>query len=400
MPLGQHYIVRSSPDGYVSVRVDGKVGLMSVDGEWLIAPEYEDLWCYSSPELNAVGGPFIVTETQDGDLARRELRSLWSRERINQVELSWCGIPRLTPFPVTPLASGGLAGYMNLQGEMVIEAQYLTAVAFVDGRARVGLTRDLVDTLCGTSGKEAVGQDEQLLESCEEVDRQEGWINAYIDEQGQVIGRIDYQSASDFSEGRAKVLRDGLYGFIDVNGVEVIPPRFIMAESFSNGAASVQLADDGHSAAFIDETGQVWFDGYCRVESFSEGLAAVVKNCRTMEGKGYIDRNGAYVIRGLSGGPFIGGSAWVHDTVVGGYGRIDKEGKWLVPYRLSREPDTRVVGFWSFGFGRFSIPSKDEEYDVAWINPEGKLIWPPGWDDPCYESGIVRWPEGACAATQ
>jgi hypothetical protein len=56
-----------------------------------------------------------------------------------------------------------------------------------------------------------------------------------------------------FSEGRARIRRDGRWGFIDRAGEVVIPPRFARAGSFRDGLARVRFADG--------QTGYVTRDG-------------------------------------------------------------------------------------------------------------------------------------------
>ena len=44
-----------------------------------------------------------------------------------------------------------------------------------------------------------------------------------------------------FSEGVAKVKRDGKCGFINKEGKEIIPPTYVNAESFKEGLARVKF---------------------------------------------------------------------------------------------------------------------------------------------------------------
>lgn len=58
---------------------------------------------------------------------------------------------------------------------------------------------------------------------------------------------------SYFSEGRARVRRDGRWGFVDRAGEPVIPPRFARAWDFRDGLARVRFSDG--------QTGYVTRDG-------------------------------------------------------------------------------------------------------------------------------------------
>lgn len=64
------------------------------------------------------------------------------------------------------------------------------------------------------------------------------------DEENQFVQYVDvqykYTEVYSFSEGLSLVVRDGLYGFVDKTGVEVIPCQFNSASSFKEGLALVK----------------------------------------------------------------------------------------------------------------------------------------------------------------
>ena len=65
---------------------------------------------------------------------------------------------------------------------------------------------------------------------------------------------VDFQLADAFHEGRAAVRVNGLFGFIDVSGAMVIPPRYEQASRFRHGLAEVS---DGISVDLINKDGIV-----------------------------------------------------------------------------------------------------------------------------------------------
>lgn len=145
-----------------------------------------------------------------------------------------------------------------------------------------------------------------------------------------VILTVDYDTASNFSEGLALVSKDGKYGFIDESGEVVIPLQFdSMVYDFKEGLACVEI--DG-KFGFIDKTGNIvipcqYEDGYPYNYDFKDGLAPVKK-----DGKwGYIDKEGNTVI------PFIfyeakhfdGGLAPVKNDI-GRQIYIDRTGKKVI----------------------------------------------------------------------
>ena len=99
---------------------------------------------------------------------------------------------------------------------------------------------------------------------------------AYLDVEGRerIPFSAGWETGGDFSEGLARVRRDGLWGFIDAGGEVVIEPRFYFVEDFHDGRALVrnENADD----SYIDRRGERitdrWFD---YAEEFRDGYAVV-----------------------------------------------------------------------------------------------------------------------------
>ena len=95
----------------------------------------------------------------------------------------------------------------------------------------------------------------------------------FIDKSGNVVVPIVYDDAVFFSEGLARVEKNGKWWFIDKDGKIVIPIGYYYAWSFSEGLAEVRK--DG-KYGFIDKRGKVVVPiDYDLVMSFNEGLAMV-----------------------------------------------------------------------------------------------------------------------------
>ena len=111
-----------------------------------------------------------------------------------------------TTTPPVPFEDGGLHGYRDASGAVVIPARYALAGPFADGMAAVA--------------------------------NAEGW--AYIDTEGEVLVRpFVFDNGPDpFSEGLARFVEDGRYGFFDVRGAVVIPATFDWVEPFAGGTAA------------------------------------------------------------------------------------------------------------------------------------------------------------------
>lgn len=95
-----------------------------------------------------------------------------------------------------------------------------------------------------------------------------------------------------FSEGRAAIQINGLWGFVDHEGHLVIPPQFDDSESFIEGVADVRKSGAALSG-YIDLKGN-WAipPQYQTAFSFSSGIAAVVSHHMTYG----IDHNAKQVI--------------------------------------------------------------------------------------------------------
>jgi hypothetical protein len=162
-------------------------------------------------------------------------------------------------------------GYINKDGQWVIEPVYDEVGDFKDGFATVvlGKTRDVPNTKTG------------------KISTTGGKKTAYIDVRGEILGNTFFDSAYGFSEGLGSVGRgsereDRLWGFVDRSGNEVIPLKF----------------GPGLTSA---------------VDEFREGLAPALQG-NWREGKyGYIDKSGRFLIPPTysQAKPFFEGKAMV-----------------------------------------------------------------------------------------
>jgi hypothetical protein len=112
----------------------------------------------------------------------------------------------------------------------------------------------------------------------------------YVDRDGKLLIRPQFDVAEQFSEGLAHVSECGRHGFINWKGEYVIRPGYLNARSFSEGLAAVVFS---HRWGYIDR-----FDRYSitplfdEAHAFSEGLAAVLWRGRW----GFLDKSGRYAI--------------------------------------------------------------------------------------------------------
>lgn len=198
-----------------------------------------------------------------------------------------------------PAKKGGVWGYIDVNGQWIIEPQFLYCMPFHNGYAQVLLSNyenAYIDP-CGEIrikwGKEEVmGSFEDDIAIKYQVTEQDVILLDFLNAQGNVIatkipvdkssldtswyemeGQTVYFEHRCFSEGLLLASLDGKYGYLDMTGEWVIEPKYEDAQPFSEGLAAVCL---NGKYGYIDHSGnEVVPCIYERAQSFSEGLGAV-----------------------------------------------------------------------------------------------------------------------------
>lgn len=186
----------------------------------------------------------------------------------------------------------------------------------------------------------------------------------------QFIEKIrKYDKLGSYSEGLALAQRNKKWGYIDVEGNEVIPCQFDgeirggHGHSFSDGLAII-LKNGKHG--YIDKTGNIVIDAiYDEVGDFSEGIACVQKNYSN--NLIFIDKQGKE-IKHLSD-KFIWD--WNLDR------KLPKFRNGVCRVHVLRPKDERYEG---------------DFVDVIWINTNGEQVSPPHMEEE-NEDLILYWSE-------
>jgi hypothetical protein len=184
----------------------------------------------------------------------------------------------------------------------------------------------------------------------------------FIDAAGE---GTEWNESVFFSEGLCGVKKAGKWGYINTNGILVIPNQFDYARPFIEGLANVQL---GNQIGFINKTGQYEINPqFDQAGDFHEGLAAV----HTDSGWGFINKAGTYAInprfqsvdvRGFSDG-------LVGVCLAGKCGYIDHNGTFAI------RPQFDGAGTFSEGMASVGINGK-----WGYINIAGKVVINPQFD--------------------
>lgn len=264
-------------EGLVSVKLNGKWGYADSLGREVISPQYDEFilrdyyfkngYSVVKKEVNGsanIGlidksGKSVIPLTDKFDVLYDYCDGLIRTEKITVIE-------NLLSADM-PYSSYSDYGYINLRGETVIPLKYKNAGDFSEGLARV-----IEDVIGGKWG--------------------------YIDKKGKMVipSRFDY--ASEFDHGLALVGLNGDYGYINRQGVEVIPigkysfDLFYSVKHFGKDEYKPEKQKDGKWGV-IDKTGKVLIPFiYDEISEFTNGLARVKLNGKY----GVLNINGEFVL--------------------------------------------------------------------------------------------------------
>ncbi len=244
----------------------------------------------------------------------------------------------LTPFTegLARVKLEGKWGFVNQSGKEIIPLKYSLVLPFSEGRAGF-----------------YIGEESSIAR----LSFPWGILDKFGNE---VLSPSIYYNFESFSENRACVDKNLKSGFIDRNGIEVIPTQFDSVDSFKEGMARVGVAK---KYGFINRNGEAITPLYYDVctSSFSEGLAKV-------------ELSGKYGFIGIDGKKIIPVKyEWAWDfreglavaELNGGRGYINKISEFVI------SPDYRVALEFSDGL---AIVVKN--YDIAYvINQDNKEVF-------------------------
>ena len=148
-------------------------------------------------------------------------------------------------------------GYKDSTGKWAIPPKFNDAKNFEDGLARVQQGDKWITI--DTRGKE-VPEDKRKIRLLEPPSEglalaEDNGLLGWIDERGKPAFPFrKYDEAHKFSNGRARIKVDEMYGFLDATGKLVIPVQYWDASDFDHGLAFVQTRE---GSAYIDSAGAV-----------------------------------------------------------------------------------------------------------------------------------------------
>ncbi|MBI5326559.1 MAG: WG repeat-containing protein [Ignavibacteriae bacterium] len=199
----------------------------------------------------------------------------------------------------------------------------------------------------------------------------------FLNMKGETAIVCDCDKAKDFSDGMAVIMKyttdahdDMVYGFMNKDGKQIFPPKFIDASDFVRGMAYIL---DKDKRGYIDKTGNylIVLD-HAAGSQFHEGMAAVTNEHFK---NGFINKSGDLVIdyKFDEAGYFSEGFAVV--GTVGKYGYVNKKGELAInpvfDYAMPFKEDRAAVG------------KLDNSFRIHWgfIDKSGNIAFKALFDD-------------------
>ena len=251
-------------------------------------------------------------------------------------------------------------GYEDLEGNRVIDAEFLDARPFYNGRAAVRKPNA-------------------------------GW--SFIDKEGKEIEPIEYIEVGVLSEGLLSVMNNkGKWGYVNADFEPVLPFEYDGAGNFIDGYAVVMKIDKYQRWKYgvVDKTGkEVVPIEYDVLQGFFEGLAQVQKDGKL----GYIDLHNNEVLplgmeynllNNFHDGRAVCGKLNPPDYDFDSfkYGYIDKSGNEVIP-RIYDDADD-----FSEGLAKVGVGEKDSR-TYGLIDTAGNVVVPLVYEDVMYSEGVA-----------
>lgn len=264
---------REFSEGLAVVRINGKDGYINTSGEFVIEPIFERAWSFSNGRGRVLQ---FVKEKADylygfvNTKGQIVIEPQYIFARDFQEDLAGIAVEANKNIKM---------GFIDKEGKVVIKPKFSIVGNFSEGLAVVA-----------QNAKSYLFEGDILFSEAESKKRK----ISYINKSGKEIIKGNFQIASDFSEGLARVEIKNKWRFIDKTGKIVIDtdfPESAELGDFSEGLASLNFMN---GAKFIDKTGKIVIKtDFNWADNFSNGYARVKKIGKYgSESYGYVDKNG------------------------------------------------------------------------------------------------------------
>lgn len=314
----------------------------------------------------------------------------------------------------------GKWGFIDINGEMKISADFDFAYNFSEGLAAVTIGKDFDGIFrrktgfIDRQGKFVInpvfdGVDFRGFSEGRAFVRNSKNKWGVIDKKGNLIVDYKYYTGNGYSEGVAAVRekRGGKYFFIDRDGKRLSNKEFGYLSSPHEGIASFQLHLSHGKTGYVDKFGNIViaakFDG---AMSFSKGLAFAWMNDGKDEKTGYIDKKGRWVIPPqfiLAGAMRFGDDELASAMVGDKTGFIDRAGNMVIAPKFTNQNAEFVNGYAGVCLGtkkRYPDSKEDDVTDqlldrCGLIDKQGNYVIAPEFEDQefSYQNGMISFIE-------
>ncbi len=218
-------------DGMLQIKLKDNWGYLNADGELAIEAIYDEATLFRGGFAVVVKGSDFFVITKDG----------------KETKINVTNIKKVNPFSegLAVLSTiDGQKGFINTDGKLVIEPQFLSTGHFTNGIAWAKNANKELGYIDKTGAwviepKFMAGKNFDKTSGLARVKYQDKW--AYVTIKGEVIYINDTDVWGDFYDGLAKGRKNGKLGFYDKTGSYVIEPQFEGVRDFKNGFAAAKL---------------------------------------------------------------------------------------------------------------------------------------------------------------
>jgi hypothetical protein len=317
----EYQFVDDFHNGRAIVKKDGKYGVINMNNEFVIKPEYDGIEFLRNTS-NSFYAVYINTPRYGVIDDNGKILVPVKYENLGNWQEG-----------LSVFRSGKKFGYINADGEIVIPAEYEKAKDFSGNLAAV--QKDTKWGYIDHSGNFVIqpvfSSAGNFQNGLAPVSAKKG--NGYVNQKGEVH-YSKYSKCFEYYQGLAKVKVRGKFGFIDEKGKWVVHPHYKSISDFNSYGMAV--VKKGRKYGVIDRKGRhVTHAFYQKIGEFSEGYAPV----RQKNKYGFIDSMGKVVIKPqyLNAGKFSEGMAAV--SVQGRWGFINPSNKMIISpkYRKAGE---------------------------------------------------------------
>lgn len=265
-------------EGYSAVRNVCGWGLIDPNGAWLVDPQFRSVGWFSDGLVKVEWAPLPGRPSRKAFLDRAGKMAFRLGTEDDFVHCFHEGRCCVTD------NKRRLSGFLDRQGELVIDRIYPNADEFSEGLVAVEFPSTHPARSWGfldRNGRVAIPPRFSAAHTFSEglAAVRVGHRYGYIDHAGEFAIPPQFNQGFPFAGGLAAVRQGpdnrGLFGFIDSSGEWVVPPRFLQAYQHRDGLALVRVKQGAWAG--IDHRGEIRFPPgkYMNIESFHDGLAKV-----------------------------------------------------------------------------------------------------------------------------